>query len=349
MDFTHVLAGKDDNDRRIDRIVRRYLNETALSSLYKSLRSGLIKLNGKKCAPGDRVCEGDDISIAAFLCGASAPKNKSPSSEQSAAAKAITNGLFQSEDSKIIPEESIIFRNEHLLILNKPYDIPVQPSAANQKALSTLIQQDYALLKKESTSISFRPGPLHRLDRKTTGLLCASQSLQGARWFTKAMQSHTIRKQYVCLLEGRLTDRMTWTDSVKKNIPGRGTKEAGFATVTVGSQETGSKEALTTAIPLAYGSWHGKDVTLTQCTIQTGRTHQIRAQAAAHGHPLLGDTAYGGSRLTGCGQDFFLHAYELCFLEPSCGVPTVVQAPIMTFFQKMLGKTLIKWDGQLIL
>ncbi|MCF0242158.1 MAG: RNA pseudouridine synthase, partial [Treponema sp.] len=84
-----------------------------------------------------------------------------------------------------------------------------------------------------------------------------------------------------------------------------------FHTVKV-SKETG-KEAVTEIYPIKYSKFMGKDITLVQFFIKTGRTHQIRSQSAFHGYPLLGDTAYGGSKNTALKQDFYLHAEKLEF------------------------------------
>ena len=112
-----------------------------------------------------------------------------------------------------------------------------------------------------------------------------------------------------------------------------------FHTVTLA--ETG-KRAHTIATPLAYGSYHGKAVTLVRCDISTGRKHQIRAQAAHHGFPLLGDTAYGGTAISET-QDFFLHAHRLGIGENPLGLPPEIQSDISTNFAKMLSICLIKY------
>lgn len=358
-----MQAAKDDDNRRIDRILRRYLSSASLPQLYKSVRSGLIKLNGKKCEANTRVFQGDTISIASFLC--TAPGAASTQIQEKTLSSAV----------KPLSASTILFRNEHILILNKPYDVPVQPASRHDResALSTAVKNDFiyhtnCLVRNENhaiedqsrtpsvnsnSSLSFTPGPLHRLDRKTTGALCFSQSLQGAHWFSQAMQAHRIKKYYIALVSGMLQERQLWTDTLFKEEAQKRT----FKTVSIVRNAPQSdhapltkkaKEAITEVTPLAFGSYKNKRVTLVQCAIQTGRTHQIRLQCASHGYPLIGDTAYGAERLTGAGQDFFLHAYELHFPENSCALPPIIRAPIMTFFEKMLSKTLIKWDGRLI-
>ncbi len=339
MDFMHFTAGADDADRRLDKVIRRFLGEASLSSLYKSLRKGLIKVNGAKSSADYRICEGDDIQIAAFLTESSA---QSPSDGKSGS----------KIGSKALDRSIVVFRNENLLVLNKPYDVPVQPSPSSRpgESLSEMVSSDYAFLHPEQSSLSFRTGPLHRLDRKTTGLIAFSQSAFGARRFSELIKSHGIKKSYVALVSGRLDEAEEWHEEISRDE--RGDKKS-FHTVKIFEEDTGmGKSACTKAAPLAHGILCGKEVTLAQFVISSGRTHQIRSQAAFHSHPLVGDTAYGGDdiRHLSLGQDFFLHAYELRFpADGMLGTGEVLRAFISTKFQKMLNSALIKWDGSLII
>ena len=351
MDFTHFTAGKDDSDRRLDRILRRFLSEENLSSLYKSLRKGLVKVNGKKCEGNFRISEGDDIQIADFLLG----KNSSKETDGK------TNAASNAGETSPLKDKLVIFRNDSLLILNKPYDIPVQPSQSSRgNSLAEIVQKDYEI-KYKNNSLSFRTGPLHRLDRKTTGLIAFSQNLEGAKWFSEKIKTHEIQKIYIAVLEGKLEKSAVWEDYIQKiengnrerRLAGK-TCETGFErvseqlccegkienldswqgkfhTVEVSSSDDEGKFAHTEFFPVSYGVFEGKDVTLARILIKTGRTHQIRSQASFHGFPLLGDTAYGGSKIDSkrFGRDFFLHAYELHFpAENPLGLPEKIVAPV---------------------
>jgi 23S rRNA pseudouridine955/2504/2580 synthase len=84
----------------------------------------------------------------------------------------------------------------------------------------------------------------------------------------------------------------------------------------------------------------GKEVTLVEYEIFTGRKHQIRAQSVIHGHPLLGDTKYGGMRIDEA-QEFFLHAWKMGFpIDRPAGIPGLITAPLPAQFKKMLEKCL---------
>lgn len=331
MDFAHFTAGSDDAGRRLDRVLRRFLSEEHLSSIYKSLRKGLVKVDGKKCEGNFRVSEGSDIQIADFLLRETAAHSRDETSVISSSSEV---------EKSFLPHDLIIFKNDAILILNKPYDIPVQPSVSSQgKSLAKLVQAEYELTHKNS-SLSFKTGPLHRLDRKTTGLIAFSQNLEGAQWFSEAIKTHAIQKVYLALLEGNLTEKKVWEERIEKieNEKLNSQKEK-FHTVSVNSDGENGKIAHTEVEALSHGVFLGKDITLARVLIKTGRTHQIRSQSAFHGFPLLGDTAYGGTKIGSklFGQDFFLHATELHFPSDNpLGLPETLTAPLGEDFLKII-------------
>ena len=324
MNFKHFKAGMDDSGRRLDRVLRRFLSEENLSSIYKSLRKGLIKVDGKKCDGNFRVSEGSDLQIADFLLDQK-------------------ETLDRSEKTKSpLLDDITLFKNDFILILNKPYDIPVQPTSSFKgKSLAEIVQEEYQS-SHEMASLSFKTGPLHRLDRKTTGLLAFSQNLQGAQCFSEKIKSHEIQKVYLALLEGNLTENQIWEEKIDKseisNEQGTRRKDSWrFHTVSVNSDE--GKMAHTEVTPLSHGIFEGKEVTLARVLIKTGRTHQIRAQAGFHGFPLLGDTAYGSDKIDSkkWGQDFFLHAAELHFPPYNpLNLPEKISAPLPKAFENIL-------------
>lgn len=319
MDFIHFTAGKDDSERRLDRVLRNFLSEEHLSSIYKSLRKGLIKVNGKKCDGNFRISQGDDIQIAVFLLKES--QEMCPPEAKSQSLSLIT-----------------VFKNDFILILNKPYDIPVQPSSTSKgKSLAEIVQKEYESMVKQ-TSLSFKTGPLHRLDRKTTGLIAFSQNLEGAKWFSQAIKSHSIQKSYLAVLEGKLEGMQIWEDYIESESESKNHGESGFRTVKITSEKEG-KFASSKAEPLSFGSFEEKPITLARIFIKTGRTHQIRSQSAHHGFPLLGDTAYGGRKIDSkkWGRDFFLHAKELVIPKDNpIQLPETLEAELQKDFSNFI-------------
>ncbi len=314
MDFLEFTAGNDDNDRRLDKILRKIAGQKNLSGIYKAIRKGLVRLNGKKTDFSEKVFAGDKIKIASFLLeNENSIKQTKKSPENSNADK-----------KEYKPDFQIIFENKDILVVNKPYDVTVQGS---DDSLNKKVLEYYKASRSSSSSLAFSPGPLHRLDRKTTGLLVFSMSLDGARWFSKNIAEHTITKIYLAVVQGNLLKTERWNDFIKKDSS---EKSKGFKTVEISKEKSDdfadAKEAATEAKPLKHFKISGIECTLVQFHIFTGRTHQIRAQSAFHGFPLFGDTAYGGIK-TNAEQDFFLHASELVFpKERLSGIPEKLEA-----------------------
>ena len=153
-----------------------------------------------------------------------------------------------------------------------------------------------SLAGRITDSLAFTPGPLHRLDRNTSGLIMFSRSLRGAQQFTEKLRQRRLVKLYLAVLQGRISERLRWEDPLLR-------REG----VTVRDTREGSP-GRTEVLPLVTEAGH----TLAVIRIHTGKTHQIRAQAAHHGHPLTGDVKYGGQPRPG---GFRLHAWRL--LDPA--------------------------------
>ncbi len=315
MDFVEFTAGKDDENRRLDRVVRKLIPDCALSGIYRALRNGLIKVNGSKKKEDYKVLQSDKITVASFLLNGSENNNAQNK------AQPLSSSL-------------IILKTADLLFINKPYDIPVQKADKNETALNELVCADYDFYHPRKESLSFTAGPLHRLDKKTTGLIAFSQSIEGARVFSRALSEHKTVKTYLAVLQGTLKKEELWSDRIEKT-----SDESKNSFHTVNISDSG-KESLTRAIPLAHGKYNGQNVTLAEITIWTGRTHQIRSVSAYHGFPLAGDTAYGAKKIS-ASQSHFLHSYKISFKESVLDLPQEIICPIRKEFKEFLKSALI--------
>ena len=325
--FTEITAGPDDNDRRLDRILRKFMNADALSGIYSSIRKGLVKVNGKKAEAGMHVHEGDIIKIADFLIHGT---------NQNAGTDADSTG--EQPVLQKLPE--ILSETEDILIINKPYDSTVQ---GFKNSLNIAVEAYYKN-KQKNSSISFVPGPLHRLDRKTSGALAFSMSLKGARWFSEAIKEHVIKKEYLGIVQGKLTSKEKWTDRIKNEFD----EAKAFQTVSIEENAEDAKTAVTSVFPLGYGKYKNIEYTLVRFAIETGRKHQIRSQSSYHGFPLLGDTAYGGTKIPEA--EYFLHAYRLYVPKDNpISLPEVITAPIPKLFENFLKSTMHEYEKCAIL
>lgn len=333
MTFLEFTAAENDNDRRLDRIIRKCINAQNLSGIYSAIRKGFIKVNGKKMPPETHIFSGDKIKIARFLI--------SQEDTITADSKVISDDNVRQANNEIHSNYSfpynIVFQNENMLVLNKPSGIPVH---GKETSLEREVRRLFNMTAQD-TSLSFVPGPVHRLDKYTSGLIAFSWSIKGAHWFLDALSHKEIHKTYLGIASGTLKEESRWEDFIfdgKKDAKNTVKKRREqFHTVFASSKKenTFSKLAVTTATPLAYGEYKTNPVTLIQYKIETGRTHQIRAQSALHHLPLIGDTAYGAKKIPSA--EFFLHAQKLEVPKGNAiALPAVLQAELTNEFTKFL-------------
>jgi 23S rRNA pseudouridine955/2504/2580 synthase len=299
----------DDSGRRLDRVLRKALRNRPLSAIHRMLRKGEVKIDGKTAGPEYRVSAGQIIKIKKGI----EQKQRKTESEP------VENELPKK------PQLEIIFEGEGLLIINKPSGLPVHGMGRSGKQSLDDLVRSY-LKPKLSPSLSFRPGPLHRLDLQRSGLIAFSTNLEGARAFSSLLRERKIKKYYLALVKGEIKESEIWQDELVRD---RGMKKT-FNAVDQEGQSAVSKTALTRVSPV-YGNGSS---TLILAEIETGRTHQIRAQAAVRGHPLLGDKKYSGNFLSG---GFLLHAWRMKIpAEKESVTPQIIEAPLPEYFERTL-------------
>ncbi|MGP1586893.1 MAG: RluA family pseudouridine synthase [Treponemataceae bacterium] len=306
MDFERFTVTKNDENRRLDKVVC-VLTGFQNSLVCKNIRTGFIRLNGKKADFNSKVVSGDSIEIE---------KHFFSQIKKRVDSNADFKFPFTLDDIKL-------FENEHILVVNKPYGILCQSNGSKELSLDKLVQSHFS-----SASLSFKTGPLHRLDKNTTGILCFSQSLQGARWFSKCMQEKLIKKTYVAVVQGNLKENVVWQDYLEKTA-----FDKSFYKSRVSDSSSG-KLAITKAFPLSYADCNGFPITFVKFDIPTGKNHQIRLQSALHGFPLLADTAYGGNKnyANMIFDSHFLHCIKVEFPENDLGIPRAIICEIPSKF-----------------
>jgi len=270
-----LITGENDKGRRLDRILRKALPDHPLPLIHRLLRQGKVLVNGKPAKASDRIDSGVKVNI---------PLKDAPKPQKT---------------SRQLPKPEIIRQESGLIAVNKPQGIAVH----GHESLDDMVRS--FLAEKLPHSLSFKPGPLHRLDKPSSGIVIFSASLEGARLFSSLMRERKVKKTYIAIIEGKIDKEEIWEDSLARDSEKKKTFVSGA--------EDG-KTAVTRIKPLAYEGGYS----LIMAEIATGRTHQIRAQAASHGHPLAGDRKYGGRKLDG---GLFLHAWKIEFLEIKITAP----------------------------
>ncbi len=228
-------------------------------------------------------------------------------------------------DLDIEPEDislKIVYEDEDVIVVDKPTGMIVHPSAGIMHG--TLVN---ALLFhcKDLSGINGvnRPGIVHRIDKETSGLLMVAKNDNAHRLLSKQLKDHTVVRRYVALVHGLIPH-----EHGKVDAPiGRNPKDRQSMAVT----RTNSKEAVTNFTVLKrYNA-----MSLIECRLETGRTHQIRVHMSYIGYPVYGDPKYGYRK-----DDFshgqFLHAKKLGFIHPTTQKYMEFESPLPDYFQAKL-------------
>ncbi|GMO59290.1 MAG: RluA family pseudouridine synthase [Termitinemataceae bacterium] len=284
----------NDAGRRLDRVLRKALPDIPLCGIHKMLRKKNILLDGASACPNTQTVEGQTIMIKNFQM-----PQKNEALPLSLPSKAAGRQCHL----------DILYEGGGILVLNKAAGIATH----GENSLETQVRA--YLQPKMENSLSFKSGPLHRLDRNTSGIVTFSTSLDGAQKFSAALQAGLLTKTYIAIFDGKLQDS-TWHDFMRRDTNVKKTF--------VELNKSASKKTKEAVCDVHTLSFNGKQ-TLALVTIKTGRTHQIRAASQAHGHPLSGDKKYGSMTR----PPYFLHALSLKFGDDTFGVRQIT-APLPT-------------------
>ncbi len=297
---TRITVKTEESGERIDALLACQEAIRSRSAAAKLLEAGLVTLHGAPVRKNHRAAAGDIFEVVL---------------PEAAPAKAAAQD---------IPLD-VVYEDGDVIVVNKPRGLVVHPAPGHPDG--TLVN---ALLAHCGNSLSgvggeLRPGIVHRIDKDTSGLIIAAKNDAAHEALSAQLKDRTLSRVYDAVCHGTFHD-----DAGTVDAPiGRDPRNRQRMAVT----EKNSRPAVTHWQVLARYARH----TYIRCRLETGRTHQIRVHMAHTGHPLLGDTVYGGRRDKGL-ESQCLHARGLKFIHPATGQPIELWTDLPGWFQEVLSK-----------
>ncbi len=274
-----TIASKDAS-QRLDKYLKRIFPEMGTSFLYKMLRKKNITLNGKK-ASGSEIIQTGDL-VQCFFSDETFAKF----SGKNEISDTLDNEYKKAFES--IKNISIIYEDEHILLLNKPAGILSQKAMAQDISINEWMI-GYLLSKGDVSEASlkeFKPSVCNRLDRNTSGLVICGKTLLGSREMSRVLKDRSLQKYYRTYVHGILNG--------KKKLEGYHQKDKNTNQAKIYFSKPLQNPELYDSIITVYQSLEIKsNYSYLEIELVTGKTHQIRAHLAAYGHPIVGDSKYG--------------------------------------------------------
>lgn len=292
-------------EQRLDRWLRKRFPGLTQGALQRLLRSGQIRVDGKRAEAGMRLAPGQEIRLPPQIESLAAGGGAKP---ERATAKPAT-----AEEASAL-KARVLYEDDWVIALDKPAGLAVQGGSGQSRPLDHLLG---ALARPGDEP----PRLIHRLDRDTSGVLLLGRSARATRALTAAFRDRSARKLYWALAAGRPQKK---AGRIDLPLAKGGGKQERMEV----DREAG--EAAETLYAVAQSRPDGKASFLVLAPL-TGRTHQLRVHLAALGHPILGDGKYGGRQahppVSGLPGQLLLHAAELAVPHPEDGTTLRVSAP----------------------
>jgi 23S rRNA pseudouridine1911/1915/1917 synthase len=304
----------DDAGARVDQWLTARLAELSRMRVKGLIEAGRVRVDGRAVKAAHRVQAGERVDVDV----PPAPRE----------------GLAP-EDVPL----SIVFEDAHVLVVDKPAGMVTHPGAGRTDGTLAAAALAHA---PEIASVGSprRPGIVHRLDKGTSGLIVLARSQAAYEGLTAQLARRTVRRRYLCLAQG-LPRR---SEGVIAAAIGRDRQSRVRMAVV---REGHGKRAVTHFRTLERFGTGASAVSLIECRLETGRTHQIRVHLASLGHPILGDDTYRGRRRGPVGDTVLtalieglggiaLHAADLAFVHPVIGAPMSFSCPLPNRIERVL-------------
>jgi 23S rRNA pseudouridine1911/1915/1917 synthase len=215
----------------------------------------------------------------------------------------------------------IVYEDDDIIVINKPFGLVVHPGAGQEK--ETVVSALLSHTNLSPIGAPDRPGVVHRLDKETSGIMVLAKTKEAHKNLAEQFASHDLEKEYIALIQGHIVNKKGRIQVAIERDPVH--RQRMKAT----SAENGKM-----AISIFEVMEYLKNSTLVKVKILTGRTHQIRVHMSFTGHPLLGDTTYGGRKFGN--SEHFLHSSKLTITHPITGKTMTFQADIPQRFKEVI-------------
>jgi len=273
-----IIINENDAMQRLDKFLTKYLVNMPQSMLYKSLRKNCVRVNGKHVKDGKYILREGDVLKLFFKDEFFA-----------------LDSTFSAGNSDI----DIVYEDENIILINKESGMVVHSDDRGTQDTLLARMQSYLYKKGEynpESEHSFSPAFCNRLDRNTSGIIIGAKNASALRIINEKIRTREIKKLYLCIVEGQL-DGSGYLNAYLT----RGEKK-----VSVSDTFMENSKNIKTKYTVLSSK---KDKSLVEVELETGRTHQIRAQFGHIGHPLYGDKKYGSTH----GGGMKLTSYKLRF------------------------------------
>ncbi len=307
-----IVVTEDYDGVRLDRLLKKEMKGIPLSLLFRHLRKGNIKVNGKKKKQDYRLSEGDEIKL--FI------KPEELNIENSETKLPSINTPFFKKNFKVIYED------DSILVCNKPSGLVVHPGSGH-KGSDTLVHLANAYMQSKGGGEATL---VHRLDRDTSGVILLAKNKRILRTLNTQLREHEMKKIYIALCHGIFKERK---GTINLELERTSSENSGMKMkVKKGGVQSLSKYKV-------ISSRHR--ISKVEVELHTGKTHQIRVHMNHLGNPILGDVRYGDHErdqrvLSDKDKRLYLHADTLSFYHPEYRREVTFNAPLPKEFLNKL-------------
>jgi len=306
----HFEVEEGEAGQRLDKYLARRLGDVPRSRIFRIIRKGEVRVNGRRAGPDARLGVNDRVRVPPLWEQAAEGAARAPRGPPAATIEAVARAIVQETD--------------RLLVLDKPAGIAVHGGSGISFGVIEALR---ALKPDEPLEL------VHRLDRDTSGCLLVARDSATLRTLHALLREGQCDKRYLVLLAGK------WDLGQKRiDVPLRtDTRVGGERTVRA---DASGKPSISEFRPVQF---FGKTATLMEVALHTGRTHQIRVHATYAGHPVAGDEKYGdkafNARMRELGlARMFLHAHSMSFEWPNGGATFSASAPLPSELSAVLDR-----------